>query len=155
MDMWRAMLSQDSLRELENLSRRLNGVLERRGTAPRDNQETMASADWAPVVDVVESESEFVLLAELPGIEKSDVKLTVEAGILTLTGQREQEQAIDGKSARYHRSERAYGRFARSFSVPESVDEQRLSAEFRNGILTVRLPKAEKAKPRSVEVRVS
>jgi HSP20 family protein len=155
MDMWRAVLSQDSLRELESLSRRLNGVLERRGTPPGDNQETMASADWAPVVDVVESESEFVLLAELPGVEKSDVKLTVEGGVLTLTGQREQEQAIDGKVARYHRSERAYGRFARSFSVPESVDEQRLSAEFRNGILKVRLPKAEKAKPRSVEVRVA
>jgi HSP20 family protein len=153
MDIWRATLNQDSLSELMNLSKRLNGMLERRRPLQGDNEETMASADWAPLVDIVESEQEFMLLAELPGVQKSDVKLSVQDGVLTLNGQREQNK--EAKGIRYHRTERAYGRFARSFAVPESVDEQKLSAEFRDGILRVRLPKAEKAKPRSVEVRVS
>lgn len=153
MDMWRATLNQDSLNELVNLSKRLNGLLDRRRSPGGDNEETMASADWAPVVDIVESEQEFMLLAELPGVQKHDVKLSVQDGILTLTGQREQDK--DTKGIRYHRTERAYGRFARTFALPEFVDEQKLSAEFRDGLLRVRLPKSEKAKPRSVEVRVS
>ncbi|HJR76277.1 MAG TPA: Hsp20/alpha crystallin family protein [Nitrospiraceae bacterium] len=153
MDIWRATLNQDSLNELMNLSNRLNGMLERRRPPQGDNEETMASADWAPVVDIVESEQGFVLLAELPGVHKNDVKISVQDGVLTLNGQREQDK--EEKGVRYHRTERAYGRFARSFAVPESVDEQKLSAEFRDGVLKVHLPKAEKAKPRSVEVRVS
>jgi HSP20 family protein len=153
MDIWRATLNQDSLNELMNLSKRLNGMLERRRPPQGDNEETMASADWAPVVDIVESEQEFVLLAELPGVHKNDVKISVQDGVLTLNGQREQDK--EEKGVRYHRTERAYGRFARSFALPESVDEQKLSAELRDGVLKVHLPKAEKAKPRSVEVRVA
>ena len=153
MDIWRSTLNQDSLNELMNLSKRLNGMLERRRPAQGDNEETMASADWAPVVDIVESEQEFSLLVELPGVQKSDVKLSVQDGVLTLNGQREQDKEVKG--IRFHRTERAYGRFTRSFALPESVDEQKLSAEFRDGLLKVHLPKAEKAKPRSVEVRVS
>ena len=153
MDIWRSTLNQDSLNELMNLSKRLNGMLERRRPAQGDNEETMASADWAPVVDIVESEQEFALLVELPGVQKSDVKLSVQDGVLTLNGQREQDKEVKG--IRFHRTERAYGRFTRSFALPESVDEQKLSAEFRDGLLKVHLPKAEKAKPRSVEVRVS
>jgi HSP20 family protein len=153
MDIWRTTLNQDSLNELMNLSKRLNGMLERRRPPQGDNEETMASADWAPVVDIAESEQEFVLLAELPGVQKHDVKLSVQDGVLTLNGQREQDKGAKG--LRYHRTERAYGRFTRSFAVPESVDEHKLSAEFRDGLLKVHLPKSEKAKPRSVEVRVS
>ena len=153
MDIWRSTLNQDSLNELMNLSKRLNGMLERRRPAQGDNEETMASADWVPVVDIVESEQEFALLVELPGVQKSDVKLSVQDGVLTLNGQREQDKEVKG--IRFHRTERAYGRFTRSFALPESVDEQKLSAEFRDGLLKVHLPKAEKVKPRSVEVRVS
>jgi HSP20 family protein len=153
MDIWRATLNQSSLNELMNLSKRLNGMLERRRPPQGDSEETMASADWVPLVDIVESEQEFELLAELPGVRKNDVKISVQNGILTLNGQREQDH--EAKGVHYHRTERAYGRFTRNFAVPESVDEQKLSAEFREGLLRVRLPKAEKAKPRSVEVRVS
>jgi HSP20 family protein len=105
------------------------------------------------VVDVLETESEFLLVVELPGVDKTDVKVSVEAGVLTLAGNREQEK--EAKGVRYHRVERAYGRFARTFTVPDLVDEERLTAEFRNGLLIVRLPKSEKAKPRSIDVRVS
>jgi HSP20 family protein len=153
MDLFRTMLHQDSLRELENMSKRLNSVLAARNAPAGERQETMASADWVPLVDVVETESEFLLLAELPGVRKSDVKLSIQSGVLTLSGHREQPE--QGKGERHHRTERSYGRFARSFAVPDLVDEQKLSAEFKDGILTVHLPKAEKAKPRSVDVKVT
>ena len=152
MDILRGMINQDSLRELENMSQRLNGVLRGRSTPREDREEAMALADWIPMVDVVETEAEFLLHAELPGVEKQDVKLSIERGVLTLAGQR--DQAKEEKGRRYHRIERAYGRFARSYTLPELVDEQKLTAEFRNGVLTVHLPKSEKAKPKSIEVQV-
>jgi len=153
MDILRAMINQDSLRELENMSQRLNGVLRGRSAPREDREEAMAFADWVPMVDVVESETEFLLHAELPGVEKKNVKLSIERGVLTLTGQRDQDK--ESKGIRYHRVERAYGRFARSYTMPELVDEQKLTAEFRNGVLTVHLPKSEKAKPKSIEVQVN
>lgn len=153
MDILRGMINQDSLRELENMSQRLNGVLRGRGTPREDREEAMALADWIPMVDVVETEGEFLLHAELPGVEKKDVKLSIERGVLTLAGQRDQPKEEKGR--RYHRVERTYGRFARSYTMPELVDEQKLTAEFRNGVLTVHLPKSEKAKPKSIEVQVN
>ena len=153
MDILRAMINQDSLKELENMSQRLNGVLRGRSAPREDREEAMALADWVPMVDVAETDTEFLLHAELPGVEKKNVKLSIERGVLTLTGQREQDK--ESKGIRYHRVERAYGRFARSYTMPELVDEQKLTAEFRNGVLTVHLPKSEKAKPKSIEVRVN
>ena len=88
MDILRGVINQDSLRELENMSQRLNGVLRGRGTPREDREEAMALADWIPMVDVVETEGEFLLHAELPGVEKKDVKLSIERGVLTLAGQR-------------------------------------------------------------------
>ena len=111
MDIVRAMINQDALRELENLSRRVNGVLSGRSTPREDREEAMAaSADWIPQVDVVETEAEYLLSAELPGVNKQDVKLSIERGVLTLAGQREQPKEETGR--RYHRVERTYGRFA-------------------------------------------
>ena len=153
MDILRGMINQDSLRELENMSQRLNGVLRGRSTPREDREEAMALADWIPMVDVVETEGEFLLHVELPGVEKKDVKLSIERGVLTLAGQRDQPKEEKGR--RYHRVERTYGRFARSYTMPELVDEQKLTAEFRNGVLTVHLPKSEKAKPKSIEVQVN
>ena len=153
MDILRGMINQDSLRELENMSQRLNGVLRGRSTPREDREEAMALADWIPMVDVVETEGEFLLHAELPGVEKKDVKLSIERGVLMLAGQRDQPKEEKGR--RYHRIERPYGRFARSYTMPELVDEQKLTAEFRNGVLTVHLPKSEKAKPKSIEVQVN
>jgi HSP20 family protein len=152
MDILRAAMNPDTFRELEQMSTRLQRVLEGRTMPAGDREEAMAQADWAPLVDVIETDTEFLLRVELPGIEKQDVKLSVESGVLSLTGQRDKEPV--GKEARYHRVERAYGRFARSFTLPELVDEQKLSAEFRNGVLTVHLPKSERARPKSIEVRV-
>lgn len=151
MDLLRAMMNQDSFRELEHMSHRLSRILEGR-TTPRGDRESMSQADWVPAVDVMETDSEFLLMAELPGVKKKNVKIWIEDGVLMLSGQRDQER--DDKGTRFHRIERIYGRFARSFSLPDSVDEEKLKAEFENGVLAVHLPKSEKAKPRSIEVQV-
>ena len=159
MDLVRAMMNPDTLRDLENMSDRINRLLARRSRAgsSRDESsgrdESMALVEWVPVVDVMETDEDFQIRAELPGVEKEDVKLSVENGVLAISGHREQEKEEKGK--RYHKIERAYGSFARSFTMPDVVDEQKVTAEFKNGVLTVRLPKSEKARPKSIEVRIS
>lgn len=153
MDLMRAMMPLDALREIENMSDRLNRLLTGQRTLGDGGEESLALADWAPAVDVLETDAEFQIRAELPGVEKEAVKLSVEGGVLTISGTREQDKEEKGK--RYHRTERAYGNFARSFTVPDSVDEHKVTAEFKNGLLTVHLPKSEKARPKSIEVTVA
>ena len=159
MDLVRAMMNPDTLRDLETMSDRINRLLARRSrpVPGRDESgerdESMALVEWVPVVDVLETDNEFQIRAELPGVEKTDVKLSVEKGVLLISGHREQEK--EEKGARYHKIERASGTFARSFTMPDVVDEQKVAAEFKNGVLTVRLPKSEKARPKSIEVRIA
>ena len=145
--------NRDTLRDLENMSDQINRLLAGRTIPTAARDESMALVDWAPAVDVIETDEEFQIRAELPGVEKKDVKLSVENGVLLISGHREQEKEEKGK--RYHKIERAYGNFARSFTVPETVDAEKVTAEFKNGVLTVRLPKSEKARPKSIEVKVT
>ena len=152
MDILMSPTSRSALRSLEGMADQLNQLLAGKTVSRRDGDESMAVADWAPIVNVVETDSEFLIEAELPGIEKKDLRISVEKGMLTISGHRMHEQEEKGK--RYHRVERAYGNFLRSFRLPDSVDDQRLGAEFKNGILTIHLPKSEKAMPKSIEVKV-
>jgi HSP20 family protein len=94
-----------------------------------------------------------VIKAEIPEVDKKDVKVTVQEGVLTIQGERRQEK--EEKDKRYHRVERAFGTFVRSFSVPEDVAEENVKAEFKDGMLCVHLPKTEKAKPKSIDVKVA
>lgn len=146
-------ISRDTLRDLQNMTDRVDRLLAGRNMPSAGRDEAMALVDWAPAVDVMETDEEFQIRAELPGVEKKDVKLSVENGVLLISGHREQEKEEKGK--RYHRIERAYGNFARSFTVPEAVDSEKVTADFKNGLLTVRLPKSEKARPKSIEVKVT
>jgi HSP20 family protein len=146
-------ISRDTLRDLQNMSDRIDRLLAGRNIPSAGRDEAMALVDWAPAVDVMETDDEFQIRAELPGVEKKDVKLSVENGVLLISGHREQEKEEKGK--RYHKIERAYGNFARSFTVPEAVDAEKVTAEFKHGLLTVRLPKSEKARPKSIEVKVT
>ena len=146
-------ISRDTLRDLQNMSDRIDRLLAGRNIPSAGRDEAMALVDWAPPVDVMETDEEFQIRAELPGVEKKDVKLSVENGVLLISGHREQEKEEKGK--RYHKIERAYGNFARSFTVPEAVDAEKVTAEFKNGLLNVRLPKSEKARPKSIEVKVT
>ena len=116
--------------------------------------EPAASRPWAPPVDILETENELVLKADIPDVNQKDIDIQVENGTLTLKGERKFEKRENGKEG-YHRLERSYGSFVRCFSLPDTVDSEKVAAEYRNGVLTVTLPKKEVAKPRSIKVQVS
>ena len=141
-------------REMEDLQRRLSsvfGLAPFRGNAPTDEQNSTL-ADWAPAVDVIEDDKEYLIKVELPEVHKDDVNVTVENGTLTITGERKAEK--EQKNRKYHRLERFYGRFERSFNVPTDADESKVNAEFKDGVLRVHLAKSEKALPKQIEVKV-
>ena len=109
---------------------------------------------WAPAVDIREDSKEITLEVELPGIKPSDVEVVAENGVLTIRGEK-QSTSTDGSEGRYHVVERSYGSFTRSFQLPTGMDEQRIEADFNDGLLTVRIPKAALAQPRRIEIRNS
>jgi HSP20 family protein len=108
---------------------------------------------WVPAVDIFEGEHEVVMKAELPGLEAKDVTIAVENNVLTLKGERRAE--TDVKKENYHRVERSFGAFCRAFALPATLDSDRVTAEFKNGLLTITLPKKETVKPRTIEVRAA
>ncbi len=111
-----------------------------------------AARPWTPAVDILETENDLLLTMDVPGITMSDVEIRLENNNLNIQGQRKFEQ-VNGKG--YHRIERSYGSFARSFTLPNTVDTERVRAEYKNGVLTITLPKKEVAKPRTIRVEVS
>ena len=116
-------------------------------------KEPMTLAKWSPLVDISEDDKEYLVKAELPELKKEEVKISVNNGELTISGERKLEK--EEKDKKYHRIERSYGSFMRSFTLPEDVSADKVSAEFADGLLKVHLPKGEKPKPKSVEVKVS
>ena len=129
--------------------RRLNALLDEAFTGwPVGNE--VATSAWLPSVDVFEDKESLKIVAELPGLKPEDVKITLENSTLTLRG--EKKQVAEEKTERVHRYERSYGSFERSFSLPNTVDTDKVAASFENGVLTIALPKAEKAKPREIAV---
>lgn len=139
-------------RELDEMHNRLSRFFG--GTTRRVNgREDITVAEWAPLVDITEDDKEYLIKAELPEVKKSDVKVRVEDGVLYISGERNFEKEEKGK--RYHRVERAYGSFTRSFSLPEDADPQQVHAEFKDGMLNVRVLKDKNARPKSIEVKVA
>jgi len=118
-----------------------------RGT--QDEDYTISS--WTPAVDIAEHDDEYKVKVELPGVNKEDVKITLESNILTIRGEKKQEK--ETKKENYHRVERSYGSF-RSFTLPTTVKSDKIDAVYKDGILSVSLPKAEEAKPKQIEVKV-
>jgi HSP20 family protein len=121
-------------------------------TGNGSREENITVADWEPLVDVTEDDKEYVIKAELPEIKKENVKVTVEDGVLSIAGERKFEK--EEKDKKYHRIERAYGSFVRSFSFPDDADASKVNAEFKDGVLLVHLVKNEKAQPKTIEVKV-
>ena len=141
----------DPSREMEELQNRLSNFFGRTPARLGDaKEESITVAEWAPLVDITEDEKEYIIKTELPEVKKEDVKVAVENGMLTIVGERKFEKEENKK---YHRVERAYGRFARSFIVPDYVEADKVSAEFKDGVLKVHLPKSEKTKPKQIEVK--
>ena len=113
----------------------------------------LSTRTWAPPVDIYENENDIVLRAELPGVNPKDVEVKVEDNTLYLKGERKFEK--ETKEENYHRVERSYGSFARSFSLPNSINSEKVKAEFKDGLLTLTLPKREEAKPKTIKIDVS
>jgi HSP20 family protein len=140
----------DPFRDLAVLQDRMNRLF---GDAYGPREEGVLS-NWVPAVDIFENEKkELVLKAELPDLAREDVAVTVENNTLTIRGERKLDSEV--KKEQYHRIERAYGHFSRSFSLPATVDTGKIAADFRNGVLTIRLPFREEAKPRSINIEVA
>jgi HSP20 family protein len=118
----------------------------------RGAEPSLAAPHFVPMVDVYEDQHDIVLTAELPGIDQDDLNITVENGVLTLSGERKMEN--EEKRENFQRIERSYGRFTRSFTLPPTVDEDEVKAEFANGVLKISLGKREEAKPKQVKVEV-
>lgn len=136
------MLVKTNRRSLEQMDglRRLNHVLD----------EAFGSA-WVPAVDVFEDKDSVKIIAELPGVSRDDVKLSIENNVLTIRGEKKQE--AEENTERVHRYERTYGSFERAFALPNSIDTDKIEADHADGILTISIPKAEKARPREIPVR--
>jgi HSP20 family protein len=149
-----ALTRWSQLRQLEALQNSLGSLFNRTPAQwPEGQEEPMAVAEWAPLVDISEDDREYLIKAELPEVKREDVKVTAEEGTLTITGERKFEKELKGK--KYHRVERSYGSFVRNFSLPDDASPAKVSAEFKDGVLTVHLTKTEKAKPQQVEVKVA
>lgn len=137
----------DPLEELTTLRNRMDRLWARVNT-----EDASELANWSATSDVIESKDEIVIKAELPGIDEKNVDIEIESGVLTIKGERNAEKETEEKG--FRRVERSYGSFLRSFALPPSVEPEKVSATFTNGLLEVHLPKKEDAKPRSIKVDV-
>ena len=143
----------DPFKEVDELQNRFATLFGRAPGRAGNGEESRTVAEWAPLVDIAEDDKEYLIKADLPEVNKDDVKVRVEDGVLVISGERKFEK--EEKGLRYHRVERAYGSFVRSFTVPEDADATKVSAEFKNGTLRVQLAKAENAQPKTIDVKVS
>jgi len=147
----------DPFAELGSLENRLEKFFGRPfGLGNGGEKEAMTITQWSPLVDISEDDKEYIVTAELSDLKKEDVKVCVENGQLTISGERKfEKEEKDKKDKKYHRIERSYGSFLRSFTLPEGVSGEKVAADFKEGILRVHLPKDEKAKPKAIEIKVS
>jgi len=134
------------------MQKEINHMFDRffRGGVQDDTE--LATSTFIPAVDLVEKDDEYVAKIELPGVSKDEVKITLQDNLLTIRGEKKEEK--ETKESNYHRIERSYGSFQRSFTLPTSVKNDKVDAQYKDGILTVTLPKAEEAKRKQIEVKV-
>jgi HSP20 family protein len=147
------MTTQRTLDPIQNL-RRLNSLLDEafaNWPAQRDESGTLTAA-WTPAVDVFEDKDSVKIVAEIPGVKAEDVRISIENQVLTIRG--EKKQVAEESTERVHRYERSYGVFERSFALPNLVDADKIEANYDAGILTVTIPKAERARPKEIQVKV-
>jgi HSP20 family protein len=140
----------DPVKELEDMTDRMNRLMTRPLTG---TEEALVTAEWAPIVDIQETDKEYLVKAELPEVKKEDVKVTIKDGVLSLEGERHQEK--EEKNRKFHRVERSYGKFVRCFTMPEDADEKSVLADFKEGVLNVHLAKSANVKAKAVEVKVA
>jgi len=138
--------------EFENLLQRYNK--NGGGTMRSQPDHDLSFADWAPSVDIEEEDDKYKIKADLPGVDKKDIDVKMENGMLSIRGEKHTETE-SGKGSKRHRTERFHGSFARSFTLPDSVDADKVDAAYKNGVLTLVIPKAEQARPKSIDIKIS
>lgn len=143
------LVTWDPYRELSSLQDRVHRIFGG-GVARRERDEEMSMGAWIPPVDIVEEKDRILLTAELPGFQEKDIEIQMEGGVLTIRGERKTETEKEGRL--FHRMERSYGQFVRSFTLPNNVDRENIKASFQNGLLQIELPKREEAKPRQIKI---
>jgi HSP20 family protein len=144
-----ALIKWEPMREIEDMFDRYTKAM---GWPFQRGQEPITTGDWSPRVDISETDEEFVIKAEIPEVKKEDVNVSMDKGVLTIQGERKQEKEEKGK--KFHRVERYYGSFVRSFTLPDNVDETKVKATFKDGMLNIRIPKTAETKPKAIEVKV-
>jgi len=133
---------------LERYAKSSGGTL--RSSADRD----LSFADWAPSVDIQEDAERYLIKADLPGVDKENIDVKLENGMLSIRGEKHTETESD-KGDKHHRRERFHGTFARSFTLPDSIDADKVDAAYKHGVLTLAIPKVETAKPKSIDIKIS
>src|SRR5205814_5973016 len=144
-----AVVRWDPFRDSSMLQDRMNRLFDNAGRTWQPD-EASATTTWSPAVDIFETEGEIVVKAELPGMDRKDITLHLENNVLTLKGERRFEK--ETKDENYHRIERSYGAFSRSFSIPATVDDENIRAEYKDGVLNIVLPKKEQARPKQIKI---
>jgi HSP20 family protein len=147
-----ALVRFEPFRDLFNSQDRFNRVLSQAFSQAFGDEESKLGA-WAPAVDIFETDENLVVKAEIPGVNPKDVEVRVEDNTLYLKGQRKFENEV--KDENYHRIERSYGSFTRTFALPSSIDADKVAAEYKDGLLTLTLPKREEAKPKTIKIQVA
>jgi HSP20 family protein len=151
---WEPFTRWSPLKELEDMEKRLSTIFGRPLVSGNgESKEAISVTQWSPLVDITEDDKEYLVKAEIPEMKKEDIKINVHDDVLTLSGERKYEKEDKGK--KYHRVERAYGSFLRSFTLPEDADGSKISAEYKDGMLKLHLPKSEQAKKKAIEVKIA
>jgi len=148
-----AIVRFEPIRDLLSLQDRMNRMFDESYRGRSVENDWGLGGSWAPAIDIYEQDNNIVLKAELPGVDPKDVDIRIENNVLTLKGERKIEDEI--KQENYHRVERAYGGFTRSFTLPSTVDTTNVKADYKDGVLRITLPKREEAKPKQIQVDIT
>jgi HSP20 family protein len=148
-----AIVRWEPFRDLMSLQERMNRLFDESVGRLRGADDSLDSGAWSPAVDIYETEHDIVLKAELPEVNQKDIDIRLENNTLTLKGERQFHK--ETKEENYHRVERAYGAFSRSFTLPATVDQEKIKAEYKDGILKITLPKKEESKPKQIQVAIT
>jgi HSP20 family protein len=149
---WEDVRSWEPFREMEEMSKRVDRLLRRSLLRSDGDRETLRVTEWAPTVDIAETDDSYEIRADLPGVKKEHVHVTVEQEVLTLQGERHQKKEEEGK--RFHRVESMHGSFMRRFTLPSDADAGKIAAQFEDGILSVKIPKTEEKPAKATEIQV-
>lgn len=142
----------DPFRNMTTLQDRINRIFDETASRSQDYDVEVSQCDWRPVVDIYDSEKAIVINAELPGVTKDSITLDVKENILTLKGERKSDEEV--RKENYYRMERCFGTFERAFTLPSTVDPAKITANFKDGILKIEIPKAEEKKPKQITINV-